>query len=418
MAIKKTSLLIGAFLLFWLIFIGWGMLKTGLKLSQKKLPTPAEVIKKAEDAVTAVQKAKTEEPPLEPASVMTEARTIMVRTLKIKPVDFQDVLPVMGTIKGKTETQLRFEINGVIQKIHFREGEKVKKGSLLVSLDTKDAQLRLTYSKNKFNSTQSAYNSILKKLEVHKKLYDAGAIIKSKYEEVELECESARYQLETTKSETALVENELKKTALYANKDGVMGPREAEEGEFITTQDKVGSLLEIEEVLVEVGVVERDINKIKVGQKAKIYVDAYPNTPFEGTVERIVPVVEGRSRTLTVKINVPNPNGLLFPGMFSRAEIMIIQLKNALIIPANSLINAGAGVTLAPVIPMESLETTEDETKNGTVQFRRIKLGYMTSDYAEVTEGLKAGDLLVIESQGELKDNTKARILDIEEMSF
>lgn len=412
MELKKTPLLISAFIIFWIVVIAWGMFKTTLKLSREKYATQ-DITEKKDDLGTPEL-----ETAVKPTPTQVEAPPILVRTIKAKTTDFQDVLPVMGTVKGKTEVELKFEINGVIKKIYFREGEKVKKGSLIASLDPLDAELKVTYAKNKFNSSQAAYNSIQKKLEVHQKLYEAGAIIKSKLEEVELERESAKFQVETARSEMELAENELNKTSLYATKDGVMGPREAEEGEFVTPQDKIGSLLEITEVFVEVGVVERDIDKIKLGQNAKVYVDAYPNIAFEGTVDSIFPVVEGKSRTLTVKIKVSKPEGLLFPGMFSRAEIFIIELKDALIVPTTSLIQAGPDTTLAPVMPAQFIEKSEDGTQIGIVQLRRVKLGYVTSDYAQVTEGLGANDLVVIEAQGELKDNVKVKIVGIEELSF
>lgn len=421
MRLQKTHLFVGAFLVFWIIFLGWGMFKTAFKLSKEKAAAP-EITSPAITKESAPKTAKTEgqaaQPTQELQAPAAEVRPILVRVFKAKASNFQDVLPVMGTIKGKTEVALRFEIPGVIQTIHFKEGEKIKKGDMIISLDPKDAQLRAAYAKNKFNSAQSAYNSILKKLEVHKKLFEAGAILKSKLEEIELETESARFQVETAKNETELAANELAKTSIYANKDGVMGPRKKEEGEFVTPQDQVSSLLETSEVLVEVGVVERDIDKVKLGQKARVFVDAYPTISFEGIVDSIYPIVEGKSRTLTVKLKVANPEGLLFPGMFSRAEVSIISLKNAIIVPVTSLISGGKGVSLAPVIPAKSIEKTEDESQIGVVQLRRVNLGYVTSDYAQITQGVNIDDFIVLEAQGELKDNARVKIVGIEELSL
>ncbi|MFH0913515.1 MAG: efflux RND transporter periplasmic adaptor subunit [Candidatus Omnitrophota bacterium] len=429
MKLQKMQLFIGAFIIFWIIFIGWGMLKTTLKLTKEKAPAreisrsvtqkessppKKETPKQAKKEIPTPSKKEEITPP----PSQEEARPILVRTLRAKSTDFQDILPVMGTVKGKTETELKFEVNGTIKNINFREGEHIEKGECIACLDPKDMLLRVAYSKNKLNAARAAYNSILKKLEVHKKLYEAGAILKSKFEEVELECESAKFQVETTKNELDLVDNELSKTCLYASRNGVMGPRKKEEGEFVTPQDKMSSLLEIYEIFVEVGVVERDINKLKLGQKAKIYVDAHPTVIFEGSVDSIFPIVEGKSRTLTVKIKVPNPESILFPGMFARAEILIVALKDAFVVPVTCLATGGRGMNLVPVIPKESLQTGEDETQTGTLQLRKVTVGYMTSDYVQIKEGLKDGDLVVLESQGDLKDNSKVKISGIEEMTF
>ncbi|HRZ14042.1 MAG TPA: efflux RND transporter periplasmic adaptor subunit [Candidatus Omnitrophota bacterium] len=422
MGAKIAKLLLGLVVLFWIVFIGWGMLKTYLKVGpDASIPETIEKIKETVQQKTSGEQAP-ESPetqgkdgqPLAPAeTILPQARTLR---LKVAP-KFIDVLPVMGTVKGETEVELRFEINGVIEKIFFREGEKIKKGDLIAILNSRDAELKYVYAQSKFHSAQAGYNSVLKQLEIHKKLYEAGAIIKSKMEQIELEVESARYQLETARSELQIAENEMKKTKIYATKDGVMGPRDAEEGEFVTSQDKVGSLFEIKNVFVEVGVVERDIEKVKIGQKAKIYVDAYPTIPFQGFVEYIFPIVEGKSRTLTVKLKVKNDEGLLLPGMFSRADLSIVELDNALMVPSSALINVNEAFQLL-VIPAASIQGNPDEGQIGVVQTRSVSVGYFTSDYAQILSGAQENDLVIIEVSGDIQDNGQVKIVSTEELSF
>ena len=409
MKFKKTQKIIIIFLTLWITLLGWGIMKTTLQLSKKKIPVEEAALQKPGVPKAVLVGGAPEAP---------EKTPILARAFTVKRTDFSDLLPVMGTVKGETEIELRFEINGVIQSIYFREGEMINKGDLVASLDPKDAQLKFEYGKNKLASAEASYQSSLKKLEVHRKLYEAGAIIESKLQEVELECESAKFQVETVKAEEKLAKLELEKTNFYSPIHGVVGLLDMEEGEFVTPQDKVTSLLEIDNVLVEVGIVERDINKIKMGQRAEVFVDAYPNLAFEGTVDNIFPVVEGKSRTLTTQIKVANPEGLLLPGMFCRAEISIIDLEDALLIPSTSLISSGGTKVLVPVIPAQSLQTIEDEIKIGVVQIRQVTAGYMTSDYAQIVEGLDEGDLVIIETQGELSDNAEVRVTAIEEISF
>jgi RND family efflux transporter MFP subunit len=420
---KIVGLLIGVWVVFLLAYFGMRWYAEYKKKSESSpSPAPASGIsqllqkipflgkKGAETPTPAAPEEKTPAAPEEP--ILPQ-----VRTLKLKSLDFKDILPVMGSVKGITEIPLKFEINGVVKKINFREGERIKKDDAIASIDSTDVELKVAYAKAKLNSAQAAYNSVQKQLEIHKKLYEAGAIIKTKMEQIELEAESARYQLETARSEEELAANELRKTTLYASKDGVMGMRDAEEGEFVTPQDKVATIYEINEVFVELGVVERDIEKIKLGQKAKVFVDAYPNMVFEGTVAYIFPVVEGKSRTLTVKIKVPNPNSLLLPGMFTRAEMNIVELPSALMIPASALINSG-GLTLLSIIPSGTIQGNPEEEQTGTAKVVKVKVGYLSSDYAQILEGASEEDLVILEVQGELKENAQVKIVGAEELSF
>jgi membrane fusion protein (multidrug efflux system) len=447
MKFKKSEIIITVSLFIWLGLIVWGIAKTEVQLSRKALPKKAQVetkvalpkpeVKRRKEIITKkriAKKPREEKKPraekkAAPSLVETQRRKTLpevevapapvpVRTFRIRKTDFKDILPAMGTVKGNVEIELKFEVNGIINQINFREGEKIKKTDLIASLDQKDGLLRLEYAKSKLKSTEAAYQSAQKKLETHQKLYDVGAIIKPKLEEVQLEAESAKFQVETILAEVRLAEAELNKTYLYAPKDGVMGPRDAEVGEFVTPQDKVASLLEIGDVLVEVGIVEKDIDKVKLGQKATVNVDAYPNIGFEGKVDNIFPVVEGRSRTLTTKIKVANPRGLLLPGMFARVEIFVVELKESFIIPSMSLITTGPGVTIVPVIPLSSFQKTEEGIQTGVTELRRVTLGYITTDYAQIVEGLNEDDLVIIESQGELRDRANVRIVGVEELTF
>jgi RND family efflux transporter MFP subunit len=427
MGAKIAKILIGLWIIFLIAYFGMKWYQgtktkpgemsaavTGQPAEKKglSLPFPFPGKKNAEAPQTTGSQAKAPVP-----SVPEEPILPQVRTLKLKALDFKDILPVMGTIKGVTEIPLKFEINGVVQKINFREGEKIKQGDQIASIDSRDVELKVSYAKAKFNAAQAAYNSVQKQLEIHRKLYEAGAIIKTKMEQIELEVESARYQLETARSEEELASNELRKTFLYAAKDGVMGVRDAEEGEFVTPQDKVATIYEIADVYVEVGVVERDIEKIKLGQKATVFVDAYPSIAFQGAVAYIFPVVEGKSRTLTVKIKVPNPNGLLLPGMFARAEMNIVELPGALMIPASALINSN-GISLLSVIPARTIKATAQDEQTGVAQVVKVKTGYLTSDYAQILEGAAENDLVILEVQGELKENAAVKIVGTEELSL
>lgn len=417
---KIATLIVGLVVVFWIGIIGFGALKTYLKLDKDasledtfdKLKETVENKGVVEEEPQAGDKTG-EQPPVQAEPILPQVRTLRVKAVPL----FKDILPVMGSVKGETEIELRFEISGTIEKINFREGERIKKGDLICVLNAKDIELKAAYGQSKYNSAQAGYNSVLKQLEIHRKLYEAGAIIKSKMEQIELEVESARYQLETARKEMEIAEHELEKTKIFAVKDGVMGQRDAEEGEFITPQDKVASLYEIKNVFVEVGVVERDIEKIRKGQHAKVYVDAYPTLAFDSQIEYIYPVVEGKSRTLTVKLKVPNENALLLPGMFCRAELSIVELENAFIVPANTLLNNN-GVFMLSVVPFSTIQGNPEELQTGIVQLRAVTVGYLTTDFAQILSGVQENDLVVLEVQGELKENAQVKIVDVEELSF
>jgi len=395
----RKKLVIIAMAILWGIFLTWGVVKTFTTSKQTKL---AEMLK-------AGQPQEQQQQIIPP---------VLVRAFSVKKVNFDDMLPAMGAVKAKSEIPLKFEISGILQEINFKEGEKVKNGDLIARINPKDYDLRLEYSKNKLLSAESTLKSAQKKLSVFQKLYEAGAIIQEKLEEIELDVETKKADYEAIRSERRLAEEELLKTYLYASTDGFMGPRESEEGESISPTDAIGSLLDVSKVFVEIGIVEKDINKINADQKANIWVDAYNYKLFTGFIERIYPLVEGKSRTLTARIQVENPQNLLIPGMFARVEVFIISLKNSLIVPAASLIDAGNETFFLPVIPKDSTEEEEEQTLLGTMKLSEVKIGYMSSDYVEIKSGIKEDDYVITEAQGELDDGIQVRIIGLEEINF
>ena len=322
---------------------------------------------------------------------------VLVKVYKVQKRDFEDTLPLMGTIKGYKEIDLRFEVNGVIDSFNFKEGERIEEGEIIATLNQKDALLKLKYNEIELDKTQ--------------KLFDIGAIAQAKLDQVKLEVESAKRDLD--------------KTYLYAPRSGVLGTKDAEVGEFVTSNDKIGTLIDNKDIFVEVGIVEKDIGKIKVGQRGTITVDSYPDTEFQGTVDTVSPVVEGRSRTQTAKIKMKNPKAALLPGMFGKALVAVYSASGVVAIPNTAIDTTEEGYVTYVVKKAEKATpevaagtTPEVAEEKGVVEVRAITSDYRSSDFFVVKEGLEEGDLVVIETQEKLKDSSQVIITEIQEALF
>ena len=334
-----------------------------------------------------------------------EALPVAVRTFKAVRIEFTDLLPTLGTVRGESEVDLKFEVNGVVKGVDFREGDIVTQGQVLATLEDRDATLRAEYAEGKWHTAQTQLNLAQKRLSINEQLYQIGAIIKPKLEESQIEVDQAQAQVETAEKEAELARSELDKTVLKAPIAGVMGTREMDVGEYMTPQSVAATLLDVGSVYIELGIIERDIERIKMGQRVKVSVDSLPNTSFEGKMDNLAPIIEGKSRTLTAKVKVQNPQGKLLPGMFARAEIAVFEKPNALVVPTSALKDAdGDG-------KFESVFVVEGEQS----KVKTITLGYLTTDYAEIAGGLEEGEQVVTEARGSLKEGTKVTLLESEE---
>jgi len=395
---KNLKMLIMGFIALWIVVLGIMWLKT---LAKEK-HTGSKIAAKIEGAKKISSGAKGPEA-TGGDSGEEQKEAVSVRCYKVAAMDFKDDLPVMGTIKGGLEIPLKFEINGVIDAINFREGDMVKQGEIIASLNKKDAQLKVDYAKAKAESAQTQAMAARKKLDIHKSLYDIGGIIKAKLEEVEFEAKSAGEQAKSAEVELKSAEAEFQKTDLAASREGVLGIREAEAGEFVTPNNRIATLYDVSEVFAELGIVEKEVDKIAIGQNVAVTVDAHFGATFNGKIDYVYPVIEGKSRTLTAKVRLPNPDVQLLPGMFARAMITVAEFRNAIVIPSLSLNKKEEGYNVSVI---------DEQNK---VRIRPVNVGYVTTDYSVISEGLSEGDLVVTETPQELKEDMPVQVIEIQE---
>ena len=300
---------------------------------------------------------------------------VPVNVFRVARGTFQDTLSAMGTVKGGSEIELRFQVAGMVKSFNFREGDKVQKGEIIARLDQNDALLKLKQAQIE--------------LEEYEKLYSIGAIIKSKLEQARL---AAR-----------LASSEFEKTYLRAVRDGIIGDKNVEVGEFITPNVKVATLVSLETVVVELGIIEKEIDRVFLGQKVTVNVDTYPGIDFTGIVSNISPLIAGKSKTLSVKANLDNPGGLLLPGMFARVKISIFEKENALLIPSDSL-DRSTGEFRVFVVGDDNVAYAQP-----------VEVAYLSSDYAQIAGGLEEDELVVMEKPESLADGKRVRIIEVKE---
>jgi membrane fusion protein (multidrug efflux system) len=350
------------------------------------------------------------------AAVTFDESASPVKAFRVKVMDFKDTLPCIGNVRGFKEVDLKFQVAGIIESFNFEEGEKVQEGDIIASLVQRDALLKLKYAEIELNKNQ--------------KLFDIGAISSMRFEQAKLEYESSK--------------SELDKTNIYAMSNGLLGSKLIDVGNYVTPNDKVGIFVNIDKVYADFSIIEKDSAKISLGQRVEVFADSYPNKSFGGVIDMISPIIEGRSRTQNVKVELDNKEGLLKPGMFIRASIATYEKKEAIVVPVSGL-KKKENEYFAYLINKEepAEEEAADKAKEkpkkgffgfgrkkreeappapkekapefGTIEVRPIKAGYMTQDLVEVADGIQEGDLIIIEAQEEYKDKQKVEILEVQE---
>ncbi|MFH0985898.1 MAG: efflux RND transporter periplasmic adaptor subunit [Candidatus Omnitrophota bacterium] len=386
---------------------------------------------------------------------------VAVKGFKVGRFNYEDSMNVLGTIKGSMELKLSFEIPGVISSINYKEGERYEEGALLVSLKQDDILLRLKRAQAAFNKAESQAKVTENEVGENEKLLKMGAIPPSTVEKKKLEMDAAKYEAEAQRLEMKANEAMLEKSNLYAPSSGMLGDLNVEEGENVSQSTLIGTHINTEFVYAEFGIVERDVQKITLGQKAKVFVDAYPDKTFEGVIENIAPQISGTSRTSTAKVRIENPEGLLMPGMFARVRIMLYSKKDALVVPTDAIqggegekfvfiiklpegspskviqpkvadaamgggLGAMAALSSGAKVPEKTAKAekgagktvSEKETskiEEGVAEKRPVTVGYTRTDYSQIDAGLTEGEIVVMTGFERLEDGKKIRLIETQE---
>ncbi len=382
---------------------------------------------------------------------------IAVKGFKVGRFNYEDSMNVLGTIKGSMELKLSFEIPGVISSINYKEGEHYEEGALLASMKQDDILLRLKRAQAAFNKAESQAKVAENEVAENEKLLKMGAIPPSTVEKKKLEMDAAKYEAEAQRLEMKANESMLEKSNLYAPSSGMLGDLNVEEGENISQSTLIGTHINTEYVYAEFGIVERDVQKITLGQKAKVFVDAYPDKTFEGVIENIAPQISGTSRTSTAKVRIENPEGFLMPGMFARVRIMLYSKKDALVVPTDAIqggegekfvyviklpggapeiktpeprVDGAMGGGLGAIAALSTGAKSQDQAKKkggksvdkdlpkneeGTAEKRPVTVGYTRTDYSQIDAGLTEGELVVMTGFERLEDGKKIRLIETQE---
>ena len=320
-----------------------------------------------------------------------------------------------GTVEACLRTKLSTIIGGRIEYLGVKEGDKVKKGQLLLKLWNDDqqaqsnlAQTQITLTEKRVEEACIAASNAEKEARRQSELREKGFVSTSKEEAARTDAEVRRASCNTAKADVAQAEAKFKATrveqgrvALYAPFDGTVAKIVGELGEYSTPSPPgvptppAIDLIDDSCLYVKAPMDEVDAPKIKAGQPVRITLDALPGKQLPGKVRRVAPyvsAVEKQARTVDIEVDFDEPEGgKLLVGYSADVEIILAGRDKVLRIPTTA-IHEGGRVLLF-------------NADSGKLEERQIKAGLSNWEYTEVLEGLAAGDRIATSLE---KDGIKA----------
>ncbi|MBN8233222.1 efflux RND transporter periplasmic adaptor subunit [Corallococcus macrosporus] len=309
-----------------------------------------------------------------------------VTSAQAESFGWQGTRSAVGTVIALRGVTLSAELPGVVTDIRFENGASVKKGQVLVQLDTSSEQAQLA------GAEADAELSRLNK-ERAEKLNAQGANTQSDLDAVRARATQAAATVAHLKSLIA-------KKTLRAPFEGRIGIRQVELGQLVSPGNPIASIQSTTPALVEFQLPQQALATVKQGQKVHLSVDVFPGESWEGDLTTINPEVELSSRNVRMRATVPNEDGRLLPGMFANVQVLSEASQPVVAIPATAVLFAPYGDSVF------TLAEGKDAAGKAALLARQqfVRLGERRGDYVAVTSGLKPGQTVVSSGVFKLKN--------------
>ena len=334
---------------------------------------------------------------------MGQDQTVAVETADISVQSIKEVREFTGTVYPIYKYIIAPKTSGRVIQITKRIGDWVNKGEIIARLDDAEyqqdmieARANLKIAKASLTESESQFELTRQELERVRSLQEKGISSSSELDTASTNFEAQKSRLELSKAQVEQSEASLKTaeirlgyTVLTATEPGYIGERYVDEGNLLSTNSPLASVVGIDSVIVQATIIEKDYGRIKVGQPAEITVDAFPETTFTGTVARIAPVLEEASRVAKVEVEAKNSERLLKPGMFARIMVVLQEKAQAQVVPNEAIVKTGG---------KEAIFVVETDAATGRKIARRyyVEAGISTKTETEIISPEIKGPVVVL----------------------
>ncbi|MFW5801208.1 MAG: efflux RND transporter periplasmic adaptor subunit [Spirochaeta sp.] len=381
---------------------------------------------------------------------------ILVELMELETERFEEMLRYPGTVTPNNNTVVTPKLAGEVLEIHVNRNDVVQPGDLLVSIDDSMARLQADQARagvraaqaqldqarrgvraqeleNARASVQQAEDELQtarRNLERTERLYEAGTISRSEYEDAQNAFQSANTQVENARRSVRLMEEgasaeelqlaqanldsaekqlELAELQLnYAEVRAPIGGRVvdimAEEGNMASTSTALAAIIGDDHVQVTTALPEEryELFAYRVGDmQVRIHPIAYPEaSPFPGVVANVSSLIQRESRTFEVEVAVENPQGRLRPGMFANLEFVVNVEQEAILVPSSAVLTRDN---------QQVVYTVEMEDGSPTAHMLPVSVGARQDGQVLITDGLEPGMQIVIRGNTYLEDGQLVR---------
>ncbi|HXT61489.1 MAG TPA: efflux RND transporter periplasmic adaptor subunit [Pyrinomonadaceae bacterium] len=352
-----------------------------------------------------------------------------------------------GSLAANEQTDVMPETSGKIAAVGVDMGSYVRRGQMIVKIDDADLRIRVEQAQAQLDQAKATLRQNEAKIGLrpgqkfspenvpevaqaraalqlaeanlrrYEKLVETGDISRAAYDQQKSQRDQLQEQYQVTihqaqqnyaavanaqgvvaaaNTQLALAKRSLNYSVVSAPIAGYVSDRSADVGEYVSPQQKVATIVNLNPLRVRIDIPEQAIPRVHAGESVSVTVSAYTDRSFAGHLARISPNVTAASRTLTVEAEVDNPKGELKPGQFATVRILLPQSEPAVLVPQRALRQI-SGATYVFVI------------KNGRAEQRLVQSGQVEGDLVEIKSGIAADEVVAIGNVDQLSDGVTVK---------
>jgi membrane fusion protein (multidrug efflux system) len=305
-----------------------------------------------------------------------------VEVLTLAEQTFQEQADLLGELQAENSVMVRSEMPGIVEAVEFEEGQAVEAGAILFRLRDREQTARLKEADAELALAQEDF--------------ERTSTLASRNAAAAAQLDKARANLEVARARSELRRVELERTRIRAPFAGRVGARLVSPGARIKADDQLVRLDAMDPLALVFTIPEVVLPLARIGAEFSLDVAAFPGKRFPGAIRFIAPNVDSASRRILIKGRVPNPEGILLPGMFARVQATLGE-RETMLLPEEALVIDPEGTYVWRVDAEDHAERVP------------IEIGAREPGRVEVRAGLRAGDRVVVAGAHKVRAGDKVK---------
>ena len=302
---------------------------------------------------------------------------------------WQKTLSSVGSVEAERGVTISNDSPGIVTRLNFDSGDRIKAGTVLVELEThvERAQLNSVLARLDFARTERGRSRTLQ---------EQGVVTAS-------DLDSAESNVKSLEGEAAALRAQIERKVVRAPFGGKLGIRKVNLGQFLGPGSEITTLQSEKEEYVDFSLPQEALGPLRVGLPVKLTVKQ-SELELDGVVAAIDPDVSQRTRSVQVRASTTDPEKRLRPGMFVNVSVLLDETQEVTTVPVTAAVYATYG---------DSVFVIEEDTRSSTGKVARqqfVQLGRTRGDFIEVTKGLKAGETVVVAGAFKLRNGAPVKI--------